>query len=97
MRKILDLPERICACGCNRQFKPTRGNQRFFEAACRKKFHAEEMVAVRLTLLKQIVALTLSASDWGMNLDIPALDDEAMAVNEAIFADTRLKAVLEKK
>ena len=47
MRKILDLPERICACGCNRQFKPTRGNQRFFEAACRKKFHAEEMVAVR--------------------------------------------------
>ena len=47
MRKILDLPERICACGCARHFKPTRGNQRFFEPACRKKFHAEEMVAVR--------------------------------------------------
>ena len=93
----LDLPERICDCGCKEPFKPTRRDQRFKNGDHRKKFHAEEMVAVRLTLLKQIVALTLSASDWGMNLDIPALDDEAMAVNEAIFADTRLKAVLEKK
>ena len=55
MRKILDLPERICACGCNRQFKPTRGNQRFFEAACRKKFHAEEMVWVRRKDLEKVI------------------------------------------
>ena len=54
MRKILDLPERICACGCARQFKPARGNQRFFEPACRKKFHAEEMVAVRRVDLEAV-------------------------------------------
>ena len=81
MRKILDLPERICACGCNRQFKPTRGNQRFFEAACRKKFHAEEMVAVRRRdLLKLLDAFI---TDQATSRDFEAYD--------------RLKAVLEKK
>ena len=81
MRKILDLPERICACGCNRQFKPTRGNQRFFEAACRKKFHAEEMVAVRKTDLELILMFESDgyrAEEW----------------QEAFW---RLKLALEKK
>lgn len=56
-----------------------------------------DMVLMSLSLLKKIVSLTLSASDWGMNQDIPALHNEAMVVNEAIFADESLAAALEEK
>ena len=65
MRKILDLPERICDCGCARQFKPTRGNQRFFEPACRKKFHAEEMVAVRRRDLEDWLSASRAIRHYG--------------------------------
>jgi hypothetical protein len=47
----LNLPEQLCDCGCGRRFKPRRKDQRFFEAACRKKFHAEEMVTIRRDFL----------------------------------------------
>ena len=44
-----------CQCGCRRWFKPVRRNQRFFEPACRKKFHAEEMVDVRRKDLEKAI------------------------------------------
>lgn len=84
MRKILDLPERICDCGCARHFKPTRGNQRFFEPACRKRFHAEEMVAVRREDLK----FFLQAYWW---------KSEFRLASDQIKIHNRLRAALEKK
>lgn len=53
MRKALDLPNRPCDCGCGLSFKPVRRDQRFFDGTHRKRFHAEEMVAVRRDVLKE--------------------------------------------
>jgi len=35
----LNLPERLCECGCLRLFKPKREGQRFYSPACRSRWH----------------------------------------------------------
>ena len=82
MRKKLDLPERICDCGCARTFKSVRGNQRFFEPACRKKFHAEEMVAVRRITIAKVIGFFFK---------------NRMCTGEQQLVYDELRAVLEKK
>ena len=53
------------------------------------------MVKCPISLIKQVLSLTLAASDWGIRLEIPALHEEALALNEAIFANEELSDALE--
>jgi hypothetical protein len=81
----LNLPPRLCPCGCNRTFKPVRRNQRFFNEDCRRKFHKEEMVTVRrgdLALVYHIAALYCP---------------EGLLLDFEIEQMNRLKAALEEK
>jgi len=51
-------------------------------------------VAVPISFIRQVIKLTISASDWAIRYKVDALNDEALAVNEFIFSDNRLKVAL---
>lgn len=35
----LNLPPRICLCGCGKSFTPCRHNQRFYNRECRYRYY----------------------------------------------------------
>ena len=57
----------------------------------------EGMVVVGIEFIKRIVSLTIAASDWSTHYGIEILNDQALKVNEEIFANECLAAALEEK
>lgn len=89
MRKTLDLPERPCDCGCGLCYKPVRRDQRFFNGEHRKRYHAEEMVAVRREDLETLMEYIPSCYRFPMN-------SSGKLIKGIIWID-RLRAALEKR